>query len=47
MAEKVEIKCPECGKLITKISSDSRAVIYGWCKSCKKEREIRYPQQSR
>lgn len=42
MEEKVEILCPECGKLITKVSKDSIVTIYGWCKVCKKEKEIPY-----
>ena len=40
--EKVEIFCPDCGKLITKVSKDSIATIYGWCKVCKEEKEIPY-----
>lgn len=44
--EKVDIKCPDCGKLITKISSDSRATIFGYCKLCKKEKVIKYEGKS-
>jgi endogenous inhibitor of DNA gyrase (YacG/DUF329 family) len=39
---KVEILCPDCGKLITKVSEDSRATIYGFCRRCKAEKVIIY-----
>lgn len=42
MVSKIDIRCPDCGKLITKISADSVVTIYGYCKLCKKEKVIRY-----
>ena len=36
--EKIEIVCPECGKLITKVSANSTVTVYGYCRRCKKER---------
>ena len=42
MERKVEIRCRDCGKLITKVSADSVVTIYGYCKLCKKEKTIRY-----
>lgn len=42
MQEKVDIRCPDCGKLITRVSADSRVTIYGYCKLCKKEKVIKY-----
>ncbi len=38
----VEIVCPNCGKIITKVSEDSNAVIYGYCRRCKTEQKIEY-----
>lgn len=35
------IRCPDCGKLIVKVSADSIATIYGWCKKCRQEKEIK------
>lgn len=40
--EKVEICCPDCGKLITKVSKDSNTTIYGYCKRCREEKTIHY-----
>jgi phage FluMu protein Com len=40
---KVEILCPDCGKLIVKVSPDSKATIYGFCRRCKAEKAITYP----
>jgi phage FluMu protein Com len=37
---KVEIKCPDCGKLIIKVSADSKATLYGWCRRCRQEKKI-------
>ncbi len=45
--EKVEIVCPDCGKLITKISTDSRVTIFGYCRRCKRENTIRYSREAR
>lgn len=38
---KIPILCPDCGKLIVKISADSTATIYGWCKKCRQEKTIK------
>jgi DNA-directed RNA polymerase subunit M/transcription elongation factor TFIIS len=38
----VEIVCPDCGKIITKVSDDSNVVIYGYCRRCKEEKKIKY-----
>lgn len=43
---KVEIVCPDCGKLITKVSSDSKVTVFGFCKRCKAEKEITYPPRA-
>ena len=40
--KKVEIVCPDCGKLITKVSSDSIVTIFGFCRRCKAEKTIFY-----
>ena len=40
---KVEIICPDCKKLITKVSEDSRVTIFGYCRRCKAEKTITYP----
>lgn len=40
--EKVDIVCPECGKLITKVSANSTVTVFGYCRRCKKEKEIKY-----
>ena len=39
---KVEILCPRCGKLITKVSEDSKVLIFGHCRRCRAEYEIPY-----
>lgn len=39
---KVEIRCPDCNKLITKVSADSVVTVYGYCRLCKKEKIIVY-----
>ena len=39
----VEILCPDCGKLITKVTEDSQVTIYGFCRRCKAEKKITYP----
>lgn len=39
---KVNILCPDCGKLITKVSADSVVTLFGWCKTCKAEKKITY-----
>lgn len=39
---KIDIVCPDCGKLITKVSSDSKVTIYGFCRRCKAEKTITY-----
>ena len=41
--KKVEILCPDCGKLITKVSEDSQVKVYGFCRRCKAEKTITYP----
>lgn len=38
----VEIRCPDCNKLITKVSADSIVTVYGYCRLCKKEKIIVY-----
>lgn len=43
MVERVLITCPDCGKLITKVSPDSKVTIYGYCRRCKTEKTIHYP----
>ena len=43
MSSKVDILCPDCGKLITKVSPDSKVTIYGYCRRCKTEKTIHYP----
>ena len=40
--KRVEIVCPDCGKLITVISEDSSVTIFGYCRRCKKEKVIKY-----
>lgn len=40
---KIDIVCPDCGKLITRVSSDSNVTIYGYCRRCKAEKAITYP----
>lgn len=39
---KVDILCPDCGKLITRVSADSVVVVFGHCKRCKTEKVIEY-----
>ena len=39
---KVDIVCPVCGKLITKVSSDSIVTVFGYCRRCKAEKVIKY-----
>lgn len=39
---KINILCPDCGKLITKVSSDSKVTIFGFCRRCKAEKTIVY-----
>lgn len=42
---KVDIKCPECGKLLArKHSGTSIPLIYLYCKVCKKEIEYKEPK---
>lgn len=38
----IDIVCPTCGKIITKISDDSNVVIFGYCRRCKAEKKIEY-----
>lgn len=45
--ERAEILCPDCGKLITVVSVDSSVTIYGWCKRCRQEKKITYPEKGR
>jgi uncharacterized paraquat-inducible protein A len=40
--KKVEILCPDCKKLITVISADSNATIFGYCRRCRQEKIIKY-----
>lgn len=40
--QKVNILCPDCGKLITRVASDSKVTIYGYCRRCKAEKVIIY-----
>ena len=40
--KKVEIRCPDCNKLITKVSEDSNVTVYGYCRRCKQEKKIIY-----
>ena len=39
---KIDILCPDCGKLITRVSEDSHVTIYGFCRRCKAEKKITY-----
>lgn len=42
---KVDIKCPECGKLLArKHNGTSIPLIYLYCKVCKKEIEYKEPK---
>lgn len=43
LMRKIDILCPDCGKLITKVSEDSRVTVYGYCRRCKAEKTITYP----
>lgn len=38
----IEIVCPDCGKLITKVTEDSSVTVIGWCRRCKREKIIKY-----
>lgn len=44
--EKVEIKCPICGKLLAKKKGNAKIYgIYLYCKVCKKEIEYKESQE--
>lgn len=38
----VEILCPDCGKLLLKVTADSKATMICWCRRCKAEKTITY-----
>lgn len=38
----IEIVCPDCGKLIIKVSVDSVVTLFGWCRRCREEKKIKY-----
>lgn len=40
--ETVEIVCPDCGKKLAKISTDSKATLVLWCRRCRQEKVIKY-----
>lgn len=51
--QKIDINCPDCGKLITKVSGDIKVrfdnpteepvlIEYGYCRRCKREKKIIY-----
>ena len=40
--KQVEILCPDCGKLLTKVSADSVATLICWCRRCRQEKTIPY-----
>nr|DAM39040.1 MAG TPA: zinc-ribbon domain protein [Caudoviricetes sp.] len=44
MRNKQWVKCPYCGKKLAKILPDALCKgVFVWCKSCKKEIEIKRP----
>lgn len=38
--EKVDIICPDCGKLLLKVTADSEVTLFGWCRRCRQEKKI-------
>lgn len=44
---KIDILCPDCKKLITRVSEDSRCTIFGYCRRCKAEKAITYPYRAK
>lgn len=40
--KEVELFCPDCGKLITKVSADSVVTLICWCRRCRQEKTISY-----
>ena len=38
--KKVDIICPDCGKLLLKVTADSEVTLFGWCRRCREEKKI-------
>lgn len=38
--KKVDILCPDCGKLLLRVTDDSNVTLFPWCRLCKKEKQI-------
>ena len=39
---KVDICCPDCGKLLLRVASEGEMTLFPWCRLCKKEKQITY-----
>jgi hypothetical protein len=35
-----KIRCPDCGKVLLKITEDTRGTLIAWCKECREEKTI-------
>lgn len=44
--QKIELFCPDCGKLIARVSPDSHVTLYGFCRRCKAEKKITYHKRA-
>lgn len=40
-----KIYCPNCGKFLLRADASKSSTLYPWCKSCKKEVEIKIESQ--
>lgn len=38
--KKVDILCPDCGKLLLRATDNSDVTLFPWCRLCKKEKQI-------
>ncbi len=46
MKKSVDIVCPDCGKLLLKVTEDSDATMICWCRRCRQEKIIRFRAKS-
>ncbi len=44
--KEVEILCPDCGKMLLKVSTDSDATLICWCRRCRTEKRIKFKRAS-
>lgn len=38
--KQIDILCPECSKLLLKVTADSEATMICWCRRCRQEKKI-------